>query len=287
MKKTIYFFAILTTLVLAACGSDDEPTVPVSVADQNMALLVVNESASTVNYVGGAVYSFDVDAEANTLQVNVQGAKFDSRMPHDVSFLISDVTIAGLTRNGANCSFRFSASTAAMLNPATSEPYSGYEITDVKGFVDTAKGIFTVNYKVVTRGATYTVYSTRNAITTAIADATYDGTSSLYYEYDLDTEAMTADVYIYNVQFSVDGASSPLLPKILIPGVKMIATATGYTLNGDGIIPSNITAGGPVPMGERFVVTNLSATLNLATGAHSIYFNCMGGEHAGNAKLAL
>lgn len=286
MKKLILAILVPAMALLAACGSDDEPVKPVKVdiEPQEMALLTLNASTGDFNHYCKAQCSLTVDEATSTATVTVLGASFDPRMPHSVDFIVGDVRSTAITHNGDDYSFRLSAASATMLNPTTGEPYSGYEITDVTGNINTSKGLYNITFTVNTRGAAYKVVATSATLRTDVGSDSYETTGKLYYEYNL-LDDLKAEVYIHNVQFSVGGASSPLLPKIHIPDLTVTPTATGYKLTGTGIIPNNITAGGPVPMGERFVVTNFEATLNVVTGAHDIYFNCMGGEHAGNASL--
>ena len=288
MRKLLFAILLPTMAMLAACGSDDEPVKPVKIEiePQEMALLTLNATTGNVNHYCKAQCSLTVDEASSTASVTVLGAAFDPRMPRGVDFIVGNVRAAAITHNGDDCSFKLSAASATMLNPTTGEPYDGYEITNVAGHIDTSRGIYNVTFTMNTRGAAYKVVATSTTLRTDVGSDSYDTTGKLYYEYNL-LEGLKAEIYIHNVQFSVGGATSPLLPKIHIPDLTVTPTATGYKLTGTGIIPNNITAGGPVPMGERFVVTNFEANLNVVTGAHDIYFNCMGGDHSGNAQLAL
>ena len=288
MKKILLGLLVPTLALMAACGSDDEPAKPskFQIEPQDMALLTLNATTGELNNACKAQCDFTVDEGTSTADITIHDAFFDARMPYGVNFIISDVRAAAITHNGDDCSFKLSAASATMINPTTGESYAGYEITDVNGHIDTARGIYHVTFTVKTRGASYKVVATSTTLRTAINDKSYENTGELYYEYNL-IDLFEAEIYIHNVQFNVGGASSPKLPKIHIPDLVVVPTATGYKLTGDGIIPNNITAGGPVPMSERFVVTNFEATLNVLTGEHHIYFNCMGGEHDGNAPLAL
>ncbi len=288
MKKLAFLLLLPAMALLTACGNDDEPVPakPILIDKQDMAFLTLNAATGEFNHYCKAQCELSVDADATLATATILGAAFDPRMPHGVDFTIGDVRALSLSRSGDDCSFTLKAASASMLNPSTGEPYSGYEITDIGGHVDTARDIYTITFGVNTRGTGYKVVATSTTLRTDVGTDSYYDTGKLYYQYNL-LDNLKAEIYIHNVQFSVGGASSPLLPKIHIPDLTVVPTSTGYKLIGNGIIPNNITAGGPVPMGNRFVVTNFEATLNVITGEHHITFDCMGGNHTGDAALAL
>ena len=289
MKK-LFALSLLTAFVagLSSCGTDEPAAYPDVMVDCGKLLTItIDDGNGKFNHLCEASCIITVDPNKNTAQILVRDASFDPRMPFSVSYLIDGVTLTNFKMNGEECSFNLNAAEAQMLNLGTNEPYDGYTITDVKGHIDTFKDITTISYKVNTRGTTYQVVSTDDELRTVISGSEYDNTTELYYEYDLDLETMKADVYIFNVQFAVGDAKSPVLKKICIPGVPFEGTGNGYKLAGTDIIPLNYSGGGAVPMGDRFVVTNFSATLNVTSGSHHIFFNCMGGEHEGSIALAL
>ena len=85
------------------------------------------------------------------------------------------------------------------------------------------------------------------------------------------------------------GAQSPVLKKISIPDLDVVATLAGLEITGDNIIPiyytgENLDLGTPYP---ALIVTNFHSTLNLRNGDHSIYFNAHGGEHKVDNTLYL
>ena len=217
-----------------------------------------------------------------TVEVVANNVKFDSHMPFPVSFAMDKIKTYKLNDDYVE----FQASTVKFLKPGTDEENTRYKLTNVRGYIDKRNKVYTLDYTV---NDTWRVLVCNSTISSRVENNLYKSTTELYYTYDIDIATMKAEVFIQNVQFNVGGASSPVLKKISIPNLDVVATSTGFELSGDNIIPNNYSGAEldiPTPM-PPMTVTNYHGTLNIAEGTHSIFFNSMGGEHNNTSPLYL
>jgi hypothetical protein len=288
MKKLFLSLALVATaLAFTSCG-DDEPnqyqTLKETVVGQDLINSTITMAQNKATYVETADYTFNIERSEKEAKVSVvaSGVKFDSRMPIEVSFRMEDIKTLDFDEN----TISFSAPHVKMYKSALEEEYSGYEITNVEGYIDSKNGVYSLEYIV---NGTWRVLVSNKTIRTIVANNDYTAPTELYYTYQIDIATMKAEVFIYNVQFQVGGAMSPVLKKISVPDLDVTATATGLELTGDNIVPvsysgENLDQPRPMPSMQ---VTNFKSTLNVRNGDHSIYFNCNGGEHHENKKLYL
>ena len=279
MKKFFLFFALAAlTLSFTSCtDKNDEPIQePITLVGNKMLNATIKLADNSVNYVENANYLFTItpqNGDNPLVTVRVEGIKFDSHMPVKVSFNMED--IKAKTTNDDYIIFE--ASSAKIFN-TTGEEITNYKVTDVRGCIaNSFVGCYALEYTI---NNTWRVMACSNYLLTKVTNNDYDS-SELFYAYSLDTENMKAEVFIYNVQFQVGGAMSPVLKKISIPDLDINVTASGIELTGDNIVPTyytgaNLDQGTPYP---ALVVTNFKSTLNLRNGDHTIFFNCHGGEH--------
>lgn len=281
MKNFILSLALVATMVsLNSCGGD-EPYVPTitneTFAATNLINSTVTIASNSLNYIENANYTFNieyVDMKEATVEVVANGVKFDSHMPYPVSFAMEGIKTNNLSENYVE----FNSSSVKFLNPETGEENTRYTLTDVKGYIDKHNKVYSLQYTV---NDTWKVVVCNSTISSRVADNNYTAPSDLYYTYKIDISKMKAEVFIHNVQFKVGGASSPVLKKISIPDLDVVATATGFELNGNNIIPynysgDNLDQATPMP---PMIVTNYHGTINILEAMHTIFFNSMGGEH--------
>lgn len=289
MKKLFLSLALVASLAgLSSCGGD-EPYVPEITQETITAPDLINSTITiannSVNYIETATYSFNIeytDMREATVEVVANNVKFDSHMPFPVSFAMDKIKTYKLNDDYVE----FQASTVKFLKPGTDEENTRYKLTNVRGYIDKRNKVYTLDYTV---NDTWRVLVCNSTISSRVENNLYKSTTELYYTYDIDIATMKAEVFIQNVQFNVGGASSPVLKKISIPNLDVVATSTGFELSGDNIIPNNYSGAEldiPTPM-PPMTVTNYHGTLNIVDGTHSIFFNSMGGEHDNTSPLYL
>lgn len=303
MKHFLFSLALVAlTLSFTACG-DDEPVIqdePVkeTVIGKDLINWTIKAADNTTNFVETANYTFNIERTSKeaTVSVLAQGVQFDSHMPFEVSFRMEDIKAKAFDDNFV----RFKAESVKYFDPETGEENTRYKITNVRGYVDKKNNVYSLDYTV---NGTWRVLVCNSTVSTLVTDNDYSAASELYYTYKIDVATMKAEVFIYNVQFTVGGATSPVLKKISIPNLDVEFTTLDYSeltdvddideniidpvikLTGDDIVPiyytgENLDQATPYP---ALMVTNFKSVLNIAIGYHAIYFNAHGGEHYSTA----
>lgn len=297
MKKFLLSLALVATaLAFTSCG-DDEPNQeqPVKETIQGKDLInwTIKAADNTTNYVETADYTFNIERTKNeaTVSVLAQGVQFDSHMPFEVSFRMEDIKASSFDENFV----RFKAESVKFYDPETGEENAKYKLTNVRGYVDKKNNVYSLDYTV---NGTWRVLVCNSTVSSLVTDNNYNATSELYYTYKIDVANRKAEVFIYNVQFQVGGATSPVLKKISIPNLDVEFTTLNYTeltdvdditiitdpiikLTGNEITPTyytgeNLDQATPYP---ALSVTNFNSALCINQGFYTIYFNARGGEH--------
>ncbi len=297
MKKILLSLALVATALAFTSCTDDEPNQeqPVKETIQGKDLInwTIKAADNTTNYVETADYSFNIERTKNeaTVSVLAQGVQFDSHMPFKVSFRMEDIKASSFDDNFV----RFKAESVKFYDPETGEENAKYKLTNVRGYVDKKNNVYSLDYTV---NGTWRVLVCNSTVSSLVTDNNYNATSELYYTYKIDVANRKAEVFIYNVQFQVGGATSPVLKKISIPNLDVEFTTLNYTeltdvdditiitdpiikLTGDNIVPiyytgENLDQATPYP---ALVVTNFNSALCINQGFYTIYFNARGGEH--------
>ena len=297
MKKILLSLALVATALAFTSCTDDEPNQeqPVKETIQGKDLInwTIKAADNTTNYVETADYTFNIERTKNeaTVSVLAQGVQFDSHMPFKVSFRMEDIKASSFDENFV----RFKAESVKFFDPETGEENAKYKLTNVRGYVDKKNNVYSLDYTV---NGTWRVLVCNSTVSSLVTDNNYNATSELYYTYKIDVANRKAEVFIYNVQFQVGGATSPVLKKISIPNLDVEFTTLNYTeltdvdditiitdpiikLTGDNIVPiyytgENLDQATPYP---ALVVTNFNSALCINQGFYTIYFNARGGEH--------
>ncbi len=290
MKKFLLSIALVAlALSFTSCG-DDEPYVPQitneTVIGKDLINSTVTLATNSVTYIETADYTFDIeyrDMREATVKVVAKNVKFDSHMPYPVTFAMEPIKTYQLNDQYV----RFISSKVKFLNPGTDSENTNYTLTNVIGYIDKRNKVFTLTYTVNDK---WKVIVTSSTIRSRIAPGNdYTAPTELYYIYKIDIATKKAEVFLHNIQFTIDGASSPVLKKISIPDLNVTPTAYGFDLSGDNIVPYNFSGANldqatPMP---RMVVTNYSGKIDILEGMHTIFFNSMGGEWDGFSGLYL
>ena len=297
MKKFLLSLALVATALAFTSCTDDEPNQeqPVKETIQGKDLInwTIKAADNTTNYVETADYTFNIERTKNeaTVSVLAQGVQFDSHMPFEVSFRMEDIKASSFDDNFV----RFKAESVKFFDPETGEENAKYKLTNVRGYVDKKNNVYSLDYTV---NGTWRVLVCNSTVSSLVTDNNYNATSELYYTYKIDVANRKAEVFIYNVQFQVGGATSPVLKKISIPNLDVEFTTLNYTeltdvdditivtdpiikLTGNEITPNyytgeNLDQATPYP---ALVVTNFNSALCINQGFYTIYFNARGGEH--------
>ena len=297
MKKILLSLALVATALAFTSCTDDEPnqeqTVKETIQGKDLINWTIKAADNTTNYVETADYTFNIERTKNeaTVSVLAQGVQFDSHMPFEVSFRMEDIKASSFDENFV----RFKAESVKFYDPETGEENAKYKLTNVRGYVDKKNNVYSLDYTV---NGTWRVLVCNSTVSSLVTDNNYNATSELYYTYKIDVANRKAEVFIYNVQFQVGGATSPVLKKISIPNLDVEFTTLNYTeltdvdditiitdpiikLTGDNIVPiyytgENLDQATPYP---ALVVTNFNSALCINQGFYTIYFNARGGEH--------
>ena len=297
MKKFLLSLALVATALAFTSCTDDEPnqeqTVKETIQGKDLINWTIKAADNTTNYVETADYTFNIERTKNeaTVSVLAQGVQFDSHMPFKVSFRMEDIKASSFDENFV----RFKAESVKFFDPETGEENAKYKLTNVRGYVDKKNNVYSLDYTV---NGTWRVLVCNSTVSSLVTDNNYNATSELYYTYKIDVANRKAEVFIYNVQFQVGGATSPVLKKISIPNLDVEFTTLNYTeltdvdditiitdpiikLTGNDITPTyytgeNLDQATPYP---ALSVTNFNSALCIAQGFYTIYFNARGGEH--------
>ena len=285
-----------TALAFTSCTNDEpnqEQPVKETIQGKDLINWTIKAADNTTNYVETADYTFNIERTKNeaTVSVLAQGVQFDSHMPFEVSFRMEDIKASSFDDNFV----RFKAESVKFYDPETGEENAKYKLTNVRGYVDKKNNVYSLDYTV---NGTWRVLVCNSTVSSLVTDNNYNATSELYYTYKIDVANRKAEVFIYNVQFQVGGATSPVLKKISIPNLDVEFTTLNYTeltdvdditiitdpiikLTGNEITPTyytgeNLDQATPYP---ALSVTNFNSALCIAQGFYTIYFNARGGEH--------
>ena len=297
MKKILLSLALVATaLAFASCTNDEpnqEQSVKETIQGKDLINWTIKAADNTTNYVETADYTFNIERTKNeaTVSVLAQGVQFDSHMPFKVSFRMEDIKASAFDDNFV----RFKAESVKFFDPETGEENAKYKLTNVRGYVDKKNNVYSLDYTV---NGTWRVLVCNSTVSSLVTDNNYNATSELYYTYKIDVANRKAEVFIYNVQFQVGGATSPVLKKISIPNLDVEFTTLNYTeltdvdditiitdpiikLTGNEITPTyytgeNLDQATPYP---ALSVTNFNSALCINQGFYTIYFNARGGEH--------
>ena len=297
MKKFLLSLALVATALAFTSCTDDEPNqeqpVKETVQGKDLINWTIKAADNTTNYVETADYTFNIERTKNeaTVSVLAQGVQFDSHMPFEVSFRMEDIKASAFDDNFV----RFKAESVKFFDPETGEENAKYKLTNVRGYVDKKNNVYSLDYTV---NGTWRVLVCNSTVSSLVTDNNYNATSELYYTYKIDVANRKAEVFIYNVQFQVGGATSPVLKKISIPNLDVEFTTLNYTeltdvdditiitdpiikLTGNEITPTyytgeNLDQATPYP---ALSVTNFNSALCINQGFYTIYFNARGGEH--------
>ncbi len=297
MKKILLSLALVATALAFASCTDDEPNQEQSVKEtiqgKDLINWTIKAADNSTNYVETADYNFNIERTKNeaTVSVLAQGVQFDSHMPFKVSFRMEDIKASSFDENFV----RFKAESVKFFDPETGEENAKYKLTNVRGYVDKKNNVYSLDYTV---NGTWRVLVCNSTVSSLVTDNNYNATSELYYTYKIDVANRKAEVFIYNVQFQVGEATSPVLKKISIPNLDVEFTTLNYTeltdvdditiitdpiikLTGNEITPTyytgeNLDQATPYP---ALSVTNFNSALCIAQGFYTIYFNARGGEH--------
>ena len=194
-----------TALAFTSC-TDDEPnqeqTVKETIQGKDLINWTIKAADNTTNYVETADYTFNIERTKNeaTVSVLAQGVQFDSHMPFKVSFRMEDIKASSFDDNFV----RFKAESVKFFDPETGEENAKYKLTNVRGYVDKKNNVYSLDYTV---NGTWRVLVCNSTVSSLVTDNNYNATSELYYTYKIDVANRKAEVFIYNVQFQVGGAT--------------------------------------------------------------------------------
>lgn len=299
MKNLFSFF--LTALImisLPACGGDepDDPSAkfgPSTLSFTKLMTFTFNKSDNSVNYLGTAKYTLiDLQGDNNSQSVRMiemADINFDPRMPFAVTFYVgTDFKTPNVTAKwtktveGDMLLGTINVAAPAMVNAdGTPNTSSRYNISNLSGLVDEMNGVFCFAYDVSDQWRVVSVNNTLNSV------SLYDDKAITAYRLVINQEKMTAELFLYNVQFEIDGVKSPVLSQISIPGLTVETAVNGLKVTGNGITPNYYMNGVPTPY-PALTVTDFVMDVNILNAVFDLDFNCHGGNYkAQNVPLYL
>lgn len=275
--KSIFTIAMLAILA-TSCGNDDEPIAHDNYMEQQFTgcfNYIYKQSLNQGVISKGTTYMFRWRADF-TADVYIYNAKFSAMMPDGV-----DIVIEGLKWTSADGVKSISANDVVpnkVTMNGTAVGASAYmidklEISSMERRVSshTPEYIPVINVamtlgdiKVVTLQE-YTVYFGSTGVVNSMAGANFTSKAS-YYAVTLDPEAMKAKIEIFGAKFAEKMPSMDMT----FGDVPFTASATGYTLTCDELIPTITNV--PYP---DYAITNLIGQGNLLSGLN-LQFDCMG-----------
>ena len=214
MKKFLLSIALVAlALSFTSCG-DDEPYVPQitneTVIGKDLINSTVTLATNSVTYIETADYTFDIeyrDMREATVKVVAKNVKFDSHMPYPVTYAMEPIKTYQLNDQYV----RFISSKVKFLNPGTDTENTNYTLTKVVGYIDKRNKVFTLTYTVNDK---WKVIVTSSTIRSRIAPGNdYTAPTELYYIYKINIATKKAEVFLHNIQFTIDGTTSPVLKK--------------------------------------------------------------------------
>lgn len=283
MKKIMTLVALAAMMMgVASCG-DDGP-----VREDKMSFGVTDLMTKTVtgdtyfDYAGSKL-RFDLNYLADTACLQVLDTKFSSRQPFPVNLLFDGMRI------------NYSARDRYTLT-ASSYNVMSYQVKDIRCNADMSNKMYYLTYSVVREGNTSQVYVYPSTILSALADDNLDYAKATYLTFNCGMNNQgnyEGYVMLHNVQFHIGKTKSPVMT-IRIPydeHVTITANATGYTVEGTGVIGLYQQNGIEIPFDEH-PVKNLKITVDITSKSYSIFFNCMEvdgveGEFSAEGKLYL
>lgn len=280
----------LLAISFNSCGGD-EPDDPAKIGTytfKDLLTFTLNIGDYSVNNLSLADYTL-VDLAIPSSKANgkrlgmikVQNVTFDPRMPQ-ISFNVSSDFNAysnfelHKTYQSMIYGYLTNVPSLYMVDDNGNQIESRYKVSDLTAMVDEQYGVTTVAYTVGDNQ--WRVVSISGTVISKTFTQLDDNNNPTAYKVALNTTNMTAELFLFNVQFEVDGMKSPVLKKISIPGLKIEKTNYGLLLTGNDITPNYYMNDQPTPY-PSLNVTDFTATINVLSAKMSLNFDCHGGNY--------
>jgi len=117
-------------------------------------------------------------------------------------------------------------------------------------------------------------------------ESVYTDASQPHYTFDIDLNADSSGVYLYQVVFTIGERTSPAMNLLIKAPTTGDATGKIFTMKGTNIIPFMVMGNTEVPY-PNFPVTDLNITVNMTAKTFDMFFRCHGGEYSDSGMLNL
>ncbi len=122
--------------------------------------------------------------------------------------------------------------------------------------------------------------------TTASLESQYESETDVHFLFDINTEKDSSSIYMYNIVFTIGDAVSPAMNIRVDAPVTVDKTGKIFTYAGTGIHPWMKRGSTMMQLTDpRYLVTDLTCTVNTSNKTYSIKFDCHGGHFDNTGTL--
>lgn len=272
MKTLRLFLAALALpmLMLTSCNdTEDDNTASLRLSSSDNIILSTKKADNTTEALPGANYNIVVDYNTNTCKIAVNDLQFDTQKSA-ISFDMPDIRIAvgstGWIIRQNEATVQTSNGTAKITNFDAWFTMRVGGSSALAGISFTIDGQYEIHTLLTTSNFTGTITST------IIGDPSNDPFTSQNPTYSVlvNRETQTAEVRIYNPQFSADMPAN--LGTMVFPNLPVVYTRTGFVVDMTKVIPEIATTSGSDPY-PQFAITNLKVAY-VAGSQVNMDFDC-------------
>jgi len=117
-------------------------------------------------------------------------------------------------------------------------------------------------------------------------ESEYVNESDTHFLFAIDTKKDSSSIYMYNIVFKIGDAVSPAMSIRVDAPVTVDKSGKVYTYSGTGMHPYMQRGSTLIQLtDERYLVTNLTCTVDLNRRTYDIAFDCHGGHFADSGSL--
>lgn len=261
---------VLPALMLTSCNdTEDENTASLRLSSSDNIILSTNKTDNTTEALSGANYTINVDYNSNICQISVNDLQYDSKKSA-ISFAMPDIRIAV-----GSTGWVIRQDEATVQTTSGTAKITGFEawFTMRVGGASALAGItFTIDGQYEIHTLLTTSNFTGELTSTIIGDPTNSPftTKNSTYSILVNPSTQTAEVRIYNPQFSADMPTN--LGTMVFPNLPLTYTGKGFVVDLNKVIPEIATTSGSDPY-PQFAITNLRVAY-VAGSRVNMYFDC-------------
>lgn len=117
-------------------------------------------------------------------------------------------------------------------------------------------------------------------------ESAYDNETDLHFLFAINTEKDSSSIYMYNIVFTIGEAQSPAMNIRVDAPLTVDKTGNVFTYAGTGMHPYMQRGSTMMQLtDDRYLVTDLTCTVDTKNRTYDIAFDCHGGHFADSGKL--